>query len=423
VRLPAGLTPLRDSPGYRWLWASAALSGAGGSVTGFAVTLGVWDLTGSTTATGAIAAVSLLPLLLIALPGGSLADTASRRGLVTASAACSAAVAALFLGNAMLAWGGRLWASYALAAGGAAASALRGPALRASAASLVAPAHLPAAVALDRVTSQAALIAGPALAGPVAGTFGIKGCYLAAAACFAGSCCCAARMPALPVPLPPAPGGDRPSRLRLMREGLARAGSDRVLAGAFLADLAATFFALPVSLFPAVNAQRFGGSPAVLGLLTVAIGAGGMAAAVFSGPARAVSRQGLAMLVTVAASGAGFALFAVARPLWLTLLALGAAGAADSLTVIFRGVIVQRVTPEEFRGRISAADFAVGTGGAQLGSLESGVAGALASPQASALAGGLIAIACALVIAAANPAFRRYRDPLQDTLRDSGPRG
>jgi hypothetical protein len=363
VRLPAGLTPLRDSPGYRWLWASAALSGAGGSVTGFAVTLGVWDLTGSTTATGAIAAVSLLPLLLIALPGGSLADTASRRGLVTASAACSAAVAALFLGNAMLAWGGRLRASYALAAGGA------------------------------------------------------------AAACFAGSCCCAARMPALPVPLPPAPGGDRPSRLRLMREGLARAGSDRVLAGAFLADLAATFFALPVSLFPAVNAQRFGGSPAVLGLLTVAIGAGGMAAAVFSGPARAVSRQGLAMLVTVAASGAGFALFAAARPLWLTLLALGAAGAADSLTVIFRGVIVQRVTPEEFRGRISAADFAVGTGGAQLGSLESGVAGSLASPQASALAGGLIAIACALVIAAANPAFRRYRDPLQDTLRDSGPRG
>jgi len=86
------------------------------------------------------------------------------------------------------------------------------------------------------------------------------------------------------------------------------------------------------------------------------------------------------------------------------------AGAADTFTVIFRGIIVQRVTPEEFRGRINAADFVVGAGGGQLGSLESGLIGAVASPEISALTGGLLTILGALAIAGAVPAFRRYRD-------------
>jgi len=57
-----------------------------------------------------------------------------------------------------------------------------------------------------------------------------------------------------------------------------------VLCGAFLADVNATFFALPVSLFPAINAERFGGNPRTLGLFTTAIGVGGLVSAVFAGP-------------------------------------------------------------------------------------------------------------------------------------------
>jgi MFS family permease len=181
-----------------------------------------------------------------------------------------------------------------------------------------------------------------------------------------------------------------------------------VLAGAFIADLNATFFGLPTSLFPAINAARFGGDPRTLGLFTTAIGAGGLVSAVLSGPLKHVSRQGLAMLASVSLWGAGFAVFAVAHSLWLTLLALAVAGAADTVTVVVRGTIVATVTPRELRGRVMAADFVVGAGGGQLGSLEAGALGSLTSPTISALSGGLVTVLGAAVIGAALPAFRRY---------------
>lgn len=409
MKLLTDITPLRENPAFRRLWAGTTLSGVGGSMTSFANTLQVWDITRSTAATGAIAVASFVPMLVIALPGGSLADAVDRRTLVLAASACSAAVSGLFFANALAAGGaGWLWAIYALVAVSGAVSAAGQPARRSFIPELVSAEQLPAAMALNQITFQTMLITGPALAGVVAGAFGVRGCYLIDVLSFAGSFYGVGRIPARPAKR--RPGQPARSQLSLMREGLACIGRNRVLAGALLADLNATFFGLPLSLFPAINAERFGGNPAVLGLFTAAIGVGGMVTAVFSGPVNRIPRQGLAMLVTVSAWGVGFAVFAVASSLWLTLLALGVAGAADSLTVIFRGIIVQRVTPEEFRGRVNAADFVVGSGGGHLGSLESGVLGALTSPEVSALAGGLATIAGALAIAAAAPAFRRYRD-------------
>jgi MFS family permease len=179
--------------------------------------------------------------------------------------------------------------------------------------------------------------------------------------------------------------------------------------GAFLADLNATIFGLPVALFPAINAERFGGDPRTLGLFTTAIGVGGLISATLSGPVGRITRQGRAMLAGVAIWGAAFAGFAIADALWLTLLMLAIAGAADTFTVVFRGTIVQQTTPEEFRGRVTAADYVVGVSGGQLGNLEAGALGSLTSPAISALSGGLITVAGAAVIGLALPAFTRYR--------------
>lgn len=409
MRLLTDVTPLRDNPAFRRLWIGTTLSGVGSSMTGWANTIQVWQATHSTTATGAIAIASLVPMLVIALPGGSLADSVDRRTLVLVMTGCSTAVSALFFADALLArTAGWVWLVYALVAVSSAIGAVNLPASRAFIPALVAHGQLPAAMSLNRIAFQATLITGPALAGVVSGAFGVRGCYLVDVLSFAGSCYGVARLPAQP-PKGKTVAPER-SQLFLIREGLAYIGRNRVLAGAFIADVNATFFGLPLSLFPAINDERFGGDLRILGLFTAAIGAGGMVTAVLSGPVNAMPRPGLAMLVAVSAWGAAFATFAVARSLWLTLLALAAAGAADSFTVIFRGIIVQRVTPEELRGRVNAADFVAGAGGGQLGSLESGVVASVTSPEISALAGGLLTIAGALAIAAAIPAFRRYRE-------------
>jgi MFS family permease len=142
---------------------------------------------------------------------------------------------------------------------------------------------------------------------------------------------------------------------------------------------------------------------------------------VFAGPLKSARRHGQVMLACVAVWGGAFALFAVASSLWLTLLALALAGLADTFTVVVRSTIVQEATPDEFRGRVNAADFLVGAGGSELGSLEAGLVGSLTTPAVSALSGGLATMVGVVAIGALLPAFRRYRSPVpaaQDEYAD-----
>jgi MFS family permease len=418
VRLLADITPLRTVPAFRRLWIGSALSQAGGSMTTFAITLQVYDATRSTAAVGAIGVATLVPMLVIALPGGSLADSTDRRTLILAATACQAVVSVLLFTQALFLTGegtghdaGWLWVVYVLVAASSALAAVGLPARRAIIPALVPAGQLTAAVALNRVAFQVTLIAGPALAGLITGAVGLRGCYLADAVSFAGALYGAGRLPAMVPAAAPAPGKRFHPRAHLWQvaSGLAFIGRSQALAGAFLTDVSATFFALPLSLFPAINALRFGGDPRILGLFPAAIGVGGMVSAVLSGPVAKVSRQGLAMLASASAWGLALAVFAISGTLWLTLAALAVAGAADTVTVVFRGVIVQRVTPDDLMGRVSAADYIVGAGGGELGSLESGVVGSLTTPVISAFSGGLLTVAAAVVIGACLPAFRRYR--------------
>jgi len=408
VKLLTDITPLREIPAFRRLWIGSMLSGVGGAMTNFAMSLQVWDITHSTAAVGGLGVATLVPMLVIGLPGGTLADRVDRRKLVLVVTAGQTVVSGLLFAQAFVDLRS-LWLLYALEAAASAGGALSQPARQTFIRALVPQQQLAAAMAVNRIIFQSMMIAGPALAGVVAAAFGVKGCFLLDAVSFAGSFYGVGRLPAM---RPPKTANAKPERrgLALTGEGLSYIWRNRVLAGTFLADLNATFFGLPLALFPAINAQRFGGDPRILGLFTTAIGVGGMVTAVFSGPLRHMPRQGVAMLVTVSTWGVAFAVFAVAPWLWLTLLALGVAGAADSFTVVIRGVIVQTVTPDEFRGRVNAADWVVGAGGGQLGSLESGLLASVTSPEVSALAGGLLTIAGAVAIGATLPAFRGYRE-------------
>jgi MFS family permease len=427
VRLLTDVTPLREHPAFRRLWLGTMLSRTGSAMTSFAITLQVYDLTRSPAAVGGLGVAMFVPLLLITLPGGTFADRVDRRRLVLAVAVGQTMVSAVLF--ALAAFGGAsLWSLYALVTIGAAFSAVSAPAQQTFIPRLVPKDQLGTAMALNRIIFQVVMIVGPSLAGVVTAWTGLRGCYLADVASFAGALWSVGRLPAMP-PLRPAAGEDsaaedsaaedsaaedrsRPrSGIALTLEGLAFIRRTPALCGAFLADVNATFFALPVSLFPAINAERFGGSPRTLGLLMTAMGVGGLVSAVFAGPLKHMRRHGLVMLACVAVWGGAFALFAVAPSLWLTLLALAIAGLADTFTVVVRGIIVQQATPDEFRGRVNAADFLVGAGGSELGSLEAGLVGSWTTPVISALSGGLLTVFGALAIGAAMPGFRRYQSP------------
>jgi MFS family permease len=404
-RLLTDFTPVRDSAQFRRLWAGNTLSAIGSALTGFAVPLQVYDITRSSFAVGAIGVATVVPTITIGMFGGSLADSVDRRKLVLGTTCSQAAISAALAAQAFAAISS-VWLLYALVALSSALAAVSQPARRTFVPSLLPPSQLAAGIALNRVTFQVMLTVGPALGGVITAAAGghLQACYLLDAVSFGASLYGLARLPALP----PQPGAARPGP-RAVIAGLQFLRRSPVLAGAFLADLNATVFGLPVAVFPAINAERFGGNPATLGLFTAAIGVGGLVSSAVTGPVGRMRRQGLVMLCTVAIWGAAFAGFALARTLWLVLGLLAVAGAADTFTVVIRGTIVQATATDEFRGRVTAAEYVIGSSGDSIGRLESGAVGSLTTPTISALSGGLLTVVLAGVIGLALPAFARYR--------------
>lgn len=400
--LLADTRPLRESPPFRRLWIGTTVSYLGSAMTGFALVLQTYDLTHSSVAVGAIGLAQVIPILVLGLFGGSFADAADRRRLVLITSGGLTVVSAVFAAQA---FGGlrQLWLLYLLAALAATLESIDGPARRTFLPRLVPRERVPAGVALYMISFYISFLVGPVLAGAVTAAAGLRVCYLVDTVSFGAALYSVARLPAMP----PEDGGARPG-FRAVAEGLRYIRRHPVLAAVFLADLDATVFGMPVALFPALNAARFGGSPQTLGLLNAGLAAGGLVGSTLSGPAGRVARKARAMLVTVAIWGAAIAGFGFARVLWLALLLLVLAGAADTTTVIFRGSVVQTSTPDRFRGRVMAADYVVGAGVPRLGNFEAGAVASLTSPAVSAVSGGLAAVAGAILIRLAFPAVARY---------------
>jgi MFS family permease len=166
-------------------------------------------------------------------------------------------------------------------------------------------------------------------------------------------------------------------------------------------------FGMPRALFRAL-ANKFGGGAGILGLLYAAPYAGALVASLLSGWIGHVRRQGLVVAVAAGFWGVFIVAFGFAESLWLALLFLAAAGAADNVSAVMRQTILFSVTPDRLRGRLSGIEFAQVASTPALGNLEAGVVATLTSLRFSIVSGGILCVVGTLVIAAFFPAFIRY---------------
>src|SRR5579875_1054358 len=416
-RLFVDITPLRESPAYRRLWSGNMLSSVGGQLTQYATILQIFLLTRSSLAVGLLGLAVAVPTVLVSVAGGAFLDTADRRVIVLVTTSGQAALSALLAAQAFAGLG-QVWLLYCLCAGQAVVGGINAPARATFMPRLVRPGQLPAGAALQTLSMYASLTVGPAAAGLITAAAGLRVCYLVDALSFGFALYGVGRLPSM---RPQAGGGQ--SGLRAIRQGLAFVGRKRMILGALVADSSATFFGMPMALFPAINAERFGGHAETLGLLTTAFAAGGIAGSALSGPVSRVRRQGLGMLVAGTLWGAGLVAFGFAGAFWLAFLALAAAGAADVSSVVLRTALVQAVTPDEFQGRVMAVNYAAGGGVPQLGNLRAGIVGDLTSPTVGVVSGGLTAVAGAVVIGLFIPALVAYQAPRAPVRpREPGPR-
>ena len=399
------LTPLRVSADFRRLFAGQAISEFGTQITFVAVPYQVYVLTGSTAMVGLLALCEAVPLIVLPIVGGAIADAVERRRFLMIAQCAAAVLTAAVAVNAFLPEP-RVWVLFAFAVLWASAYSLYSPAFRAWPARLLTPDLYTSALALEVVYYESAALIGPALAGVLIGSFGVEWAYVLDAASYVAVVVALARMQPSP------PTAERLSvGWSAIREGLRLLRGNRILQGAFLIDLNAMIFGIPVALYPAFVLDVLHASPSVLGLLYSAGALGSLLVALLSGRAKHVRRQGLVTIVACICWGVGVIGFGLSSTLWVAIAFLVIASASDMVSGLYRDAIVKTVTPDEMRGRLEGIGLAVWGTGPSLGNAEAGLVASVTSVRFSIVSGGIACIVGAAVLALILPAYRRYEAP------------
>ena len=401
-RILIDLGPIRESRGFRLLFAGQFVEVFASQLTAVAIPFQVYALTRSSLQVGLVSLAQLVPLIIGALTGGSLGDAFDRRVILVVTSVLLALTSGGLAVNAAAAHPS-LAALYLVSAAGAGLAGMASTASNAAVPSLVAPLHLVAAYAATQAVNQVGQVIGPALAGLLIEAVHLPWVYAATAVIYLLTAVAAARLPAIP----PAPEAGRPG-LASVVEGLRYLRGRQAMQGAYLIDVNAMVFGMPRALFPALAVSVFHGGARTLGYLYAAPAAGALVGALTTGWLARVHRQAWAVIVAVVVWGAAIVAFGLVHVLWVALVLLAVAGWADVISAVLRSTILQTSASEEFRSRVSAVQIAVVTGGPRLGDLEAGAVATLVSTEFSIVSGGLACIAGAAALAGLLPGFRRY---------------
>ncbi|WP_405390985.1 MFS transporter [Streptomyces sp. NBC_01102] len=408
TRILADLTPLRTSPDYRRLWFGNTVSWIGQGMTALAVSLQVYDITGSAFSVGLIGLCSFVPLVLLGLYSGAVADTVDRRKLGLFSATGSFV---LSVGLAAVTFAGveEVGLLYVVVALQSACFALNSPARSSMIARLLPAGQLPAANALNAMTSTTGSLVGPMAGGLIVGWWGYRAAYTVDAVTFTASLYAMWRLPSM---LPDRAAGGKGERASVA-DGLRFLGTRPNLRMTFFSDLCAMVLAQPRALFPVIAVVWFGGDARTTGLLVAAPALGALLGSVFSGWLGRIRRHGLAVLIAVVCWGSAIAVFGLTRQLWLGLVLLALAGCADSISMVFRNTMLQAAVPDEMRGRLQGVFIVVVAGGPRLGDLAAGSVADLSSPTVAVTGGGIACILLVCLLGLRWRGFARYdaRDP------------
>jgi MFS family permease len=355
-----------------------------------AVTIGwqVYDLARETRSikesaflVGMVGLVQFVPLFVLTLYAGQLADRISRRTIVLAALAVET-VCVLGLVAVSLEDQPKFSHIFTIAAFFGAARAFLSPAATALVPMLVSRADMPQAISLKSLSWQGAVIVGPWVGGMLCAVSTALS-YGVAAALYAGGIAITllVRANTTPQRQPGSPWAQ-------IREGIAYVRQNRIVLGAISLDLFAVLLGGVTALLPAFAADVLDVGPHGFGLLRSgpAIGASAMALALAYAPLK--RHAGRRMLWAVAAFGLATIVFALSRNIVLSMVALAALGAADMISVYVRQTLVQIVTPDHMRGRVSAVSGLFISASNELGEFESGVAARFLGPVGAALFGG-----------------------------------
>ena len=397
------VSPLRQHRDFRLVFIGQLVSAFGSFLTYVALPVQIYDLTRSSAIVGLLGTVQLVPLAITALWGGALADALDRRRLLLW---CEAL---LLCGSLALAVNSMLPRAsvpllFVVAAFMSAVNGFHTPSLESLTPRLVTVDDLPAVSALTSLRGTSAAIAGPALAGLCIATLGLPFTFGVDAITYAVSFLALFAIRSLP----PTEGA-KAVGFSSIAEGFAYAASRPELIGTYVVDMVALTFAMPMTVFPALAAQR-GGSVAI-GYLYSAMSVGAFIITLFSGWTRNVRRRGAAVVIAAMIWGLAITALGYSKSLPTAIACLIIAGAADMVSGLFRMTIWNETIPSHLRGRMAAIEQLSYMSGPLLGNARVGFMAERFGLARSITWGGLACVAGVMACVPILPAFWRYRKP------------
>ena len=359
------------------------------------------DMAQSVFMIGLVGLAHFLPLFALTLFAGSVADRHARLriSLLSIAAQLASVMWLAFIAASPL----QSFAPYfAAAAVFGAARAFLAPAASALVPMLVPVSDMPRAIAMKSLSWQLATVAGPFAGGLALAAFTPAGAFGVAAALMGLGLVLLAQItsPSMPERRPG-------SNWAQIKEGLAYVWGNKLIFGAISLDLFAVLLGGATALLPAFAADILGVGEVGFGLLRAgpAIGAVAMALVLARWPL--TRHAGRRMLWAVAIFGLATLVFGLSRSLWLSVAALIVLGAADMISVFVRQTLVQIVTPDHMRGRVSSVSGLFIAGSNELGEFESGLVSRFIGPVGAAVVGGIGTLAITGLWAYLFPALRK----------------
>ncbi|MFN2602305.1 MAG: MFS transporter [Gemmatimonadaceae bacterium] len=367
-----------------------------------------WELyerTHSALALGLVGLATALPVVILALPAGHLADTVDRRRILI-----WAQVAFIITGLGLAAvsyWRGPVALVYVILLARGAVQAYNNPARQALLPQLVPPELFGNAVTWGSSAFQIASVVGPGLGGIiVAIERRATGAYLISTILIGLSLWSLIEIR----------GGGAASQtdakprekvtLRSIAAGMRFVRDTKVILAAITLDLFAVLLGGATALLPIFAKDILHVGPDGLGWLRAAPSVGALIVALAIAHRPLLTRTGALLLFSVAGFGISTIVFGLSRSFWLSMIMLFLLGAFDGVSMIIRSTLVQMRTPDEMRGRVSAVNSVFIDMSNELGGFESGALAALVGPVTAVVAGGVGTLIVVGSVALAWPELR-----------------
>lgn len=388
---------------FRLLLAGRFITSFGSEMLSFAIGWELWLRTHQAFALGMVGLVQVIPVLVLSLPAGHVADQYNRRRIIlmtqTLLSFCS-------LGLAFLSYNqGALYLIYLCLLGIGIARAFNDPASSTLVPETVPQELFSSAATWNSSTWHVASIVGPAVAGLIAGFWGsVTSIYVFDALAAITFSVLLSMIKGRHLPL-----ARRAATLESLTEGLKFMRETRIILAAITLDMFAVLFGGAVALLPIYATDILKVGPQGLGIMRAAPSIGALLMAFLLAHLPPMKKAGRTLLLSVAGFGVATIIFGLSNWFWLSVLMLALLGGLDNISVVIRHTLLLTQTPDEMRGRISSVNSIFIGLSNELGSFESGFAAALFGPIVAVVAGGIGTVIVVLVAAKVWPEMRNLK--------------